>query len=194
MSDRGPSAWQVERSVAAWQRAQYAMRNDQHLATDEQPIQAALDADPSTLPIPELLARLVRALNFCTARTEEAQGLMDEMQARRDRYRQRALTLRTEIFDVMQSTERSSVSTPFGTASIVAGRATAVVMDPQLVPDSLCTIKTTRTPNQTAITAKLSAGEDVPGAVLSNPAPFLRVATERTNKRQDIADSNPEES
>jgi hypothetical protein len=66
------------------------------------------------------------------------------------------------------------IEAPDFTASLSAGKPKVKVLNEALLPEHLCRI--TRTPNLTAIREFLEAGPlTLDGAVLSNPAPVLRI-------------------
>jgi hypothetical protein len=182
MSDepRGPGPSTIERCIAAWQRAQAALANDDALQADEGAIASALDSDPFLLPPDELLRRIVRALNFAVLRKAEATELVGMMQAREMRYERRALALRTELFEVMVALNRQSFPAPEGTVSLRAGKESVLITDEDAIPDEYMITSTTRAPDRKAILADLREGVVIDGAALSNGAPSLVFRRQRS--------------
>lgn len=180
MSDiRPPGPSTIERCVAAWQRAQAAIAADEELATDEQPIVSAFDADPSILSPDQLLRRIVRALVFAEAREQEAKMLAALLQARQSRYAARAAWIRQELFDVMVALERPSFAAPFGTVSLRAGVPSALITDEKALPEEYIKTTVTRAPDKRAILDDLKVGVVIPGALLTNGTPTVALRRPR---------------
>ena len=172
--DPAPSAFQIERCIAAWQRAQGAFAADEELAGDEQPLVAALGADPNILPPDELLRRMVAAIKFAEAREDEARIFADAMTARRKRYASRAMVLRTELLDIMQALERKSFAgSPYASVYVRAGIASPLVIDEGQIPDEYFEIR--RVLDRRRLWDDLKQGVVIDGAVLGNAMPVLAI-------------------
>jgi hypothetical protein len=74
---------------------------------------------------------------------------------------------------MLDMAELRKVTAPSGTVSIGAKAQGVEIINPDLLPDSVMRIK--KEPNRTLIGEKLKAGEDVPGATLSNGGETLIV-------------------
>jgi hypothetical protein len=182
--DRAPSAFQIERCVVAWQRAQSAFAVDEELAGDEQPLAAALDADPNILPPDELLRRMVVAIAFCESRRDEAKRFADGMAARRKRYATRAMVLRSELMDIMQALERKSYAgSPYGTASVKRGVPAPLVIDEGQIPDEY--FETKRVLDKRKLWDDLKQGVVIDGAVLGNAMPVLALTFSKPSPQDD---------
>lgn len=168
---RGPGPRTIELAIAAWQRAQAQLAADPDLEADEAAVLASLGA-PSDLPSPdELLGRMIRALLFVTLRGKEAAALLAMIEARKARYARRAEALRTELFGVMSALGKTRFTAPEATLSIRRGTASALILDPEAIPDDYIELK--RVPNRAAILADLKEGVLIDGCALSNGAPTL---------------------
>jgi hypothetical protein len=180
MSDpsRGPGPSTIEQCVAAWQRARGSLAEDDALAEDEAAISSALDSDPMVLHPDELLRRIVRALTFATLREGEARTLVAIYRARRTRYANRAMILRTEIFDIMQALKRRTFAAPEGTLSIRPGSQSVVVTDEGLIPDEYW-ITQPRVLDRHTLLEDLKQGVVVDGAALSNGAPTIALRRQK---------------
>jgi hypothetical protein len=175
MSDsapRVPSAWQLERAVSAWQQLREIYTADPVLADDEEGISREL-ADAEITHPEVLLERAIDALVWCDRREVEADNLRREMVQRRDRYRARAETIRTVIEQLLTALDMKSYRAKLARAGMVMGRPSVVITDEGLVPDQYFRIE--RTLMKTPLAEDLEQGVVIPGAVLSNPAPYLQI-------------------
>jgi hypothetical protein len=180
MSDpsRGPGPSTIEQCVAAWQRARASLAGDDALADDEAAITSALMSDPMVLHPDELLRRIVRALTFAMLREGEARTLIAIYRARQRRYANRAMILRTEIFDIMQALRRHTYPAPEGTISIRAGSQSVLITDEGLIPDEYW-ITPPRVLDRQALLDDLKQGVVVEGAALSNGAETLAMLMQK---------------
>lgn len=167
-----PSAWQLERAVSAWQQLRALYVNDPALLEDEDVVGTAL-ADAETIHPDLLLDRVIDALVWVERREVEADDLRREVTARRDRYRARAAAIRALIGDMMAALDVKSRRAKWGAASIAMGRPSLVLTDEQLVPDQYYRIE--RILMKSPLIDDLEHGVVVPGAVMSNPSPVLRI-------------------
>ena len=175
MSDdtpRVPSAWQLERAVSAFQQLEAIYAADPNLADDEEGIRREL-ADAEITHPDVLLQRAIDAAVWAAMREIEADNLRREVIARRDRYRARLANIRDIIEQLLTALEVTSARAKYGAASLRMGPPSVVLLDADLIPDDLC--KITREPIKTDIRERIEAGEDVPGAAMSNPAPVLQI-------------------
>lgn len=169
---RVPSGWQLERAVSAWQQLRALYAADPALSEDEEVISAAM-ADAEITHPDILLERAIDALVWVERREVEADGLRRDVIARRDRYRARAETIRAVIQDLLTALDLKSRRTKWGAANIAMGRPSLVLTDEQLVPDQY--YRTERILMKAPLIDDLEQGVVVPGAVLSNPSPVLRI-------------------
>ena len=145
---------------------------DPALADDEEIIAAAL-ADAEITDPHILLERAIDAVVWCERREIEADDLRRDMTARRDRYRARAVAIRDLIEKLLNALETTKHRAKFGSVSLGAGPQSVLLTDAQLVPDEY--VRTERHILLSLIRDAIDAGKEVPGAVLSNPAPVLRI-------------------
>lgn len=167
-ADDAPSAWQIEKSLAAWHAVREALTlNDSDLIKDETMIFAQF-APEHAHPI-ELLKRLIDATTWAERRAHEADQLRGEMAARRDRFIDRSTRMRQAIMDLMMILNQTNVAATFQQAVITRGRVGVRITDAAKVPDKFWR-KPEPTPMLEAIHKAIDAGERVPGAELTNPA------------------------
>ena len=169
---RLPSALALERAVSAFEQLRDIYGLDPTLEEDESEIRAQLDAADITHP-EILLARLIDAAVWADRRETEADDIRREITARRDRYRARQANIRDIIVQLLDALEVKSHRAKYGAASIAMGSGSVVLTDAELVPDKFVRIE--RHIQLTPIREAIEAGEEVPGAVLSNAAPVLRI-------------------
>lgn len=185
---RAPGPKTLERSVSAYQREQAALVHrqwreanpiDGELASDEQAVAAAHDADPIALDPDDVLRRVTRAMVFASARADEAREFAAGMKARELRYRAREGRLRTLLLDLLHVFGRKSFGSPFGTVTARAGSVSAIV-DEERLPEEYWRVVTTRTPDRAKILDDLKHGVLIEGATLSNGAPTIQLRRERS--------------
>lgn len=93
--------------------------------------------------------------------------------AREARHKGRREVIRRIISRLMAAAEMQTISVPNGTASLSATPRSVQIVDEGLLPDNFMRIK--KEPNKTLIGQTLKAGEDVPGAQLSNGGQTLTI-------------------
>ena len=139
--------------------------------TEEDPDFAAMvEAETDAL---ERLRQMFRASRMAKAEADAALGIAEEIKGRAERTLNKADTLKSIILQGMLDLGLSKLPAPDFTLSVVPGKqGVRGDGDPELIPDSLVTIK--RTINKTAIKEALEAGQKIPGFTLSNGSPHLR--------------------
>lgn len=124
---------------------------------------------------PELLAMLVRRIGETKAIAEGTKAYVQELCARGQRLDRRVDGIRSLIHKIMDDVRLPKLELAEATLSIRAGTQKVVLTDETALPDDC--VKVIRNPDRTAIKEKLTSGETVPGAVLSNPEPSLTIRT-----------------
>ena len=85
------------------------------------------------------------------------------MKSRADAVKKKAEQLKTHLAESMQAVGKDKISTP--KVALSFRKSTSVLItDETLIRDDLFNVKMTKTPNKTAISKLLKAGEFVPGA------------------------------
>jgi Siphovirus Gp157 len=172
---RGPSAYTLERCVAAWERAKTMLAMDPDFGDDEQAIMRAFDADPHTVHPDKLIERLVHAIAFASTRQQEAAAFEGVMAARKKRYKRRHDLMRMELFDLMQALGYKRYRALEGTVSVKAGTQSTVVTDEQAIPDEY--FKTIKQLDRRKLSGDLKQGVVVSGAFLSNGTPTIAIGS-----------------
>jgi hypothetical protein len=170
-----PSAWQLEQSVAAWQRLQAAETDDGFIDTDEALVSVerlhAYTEDPHAL-----LGQLIDAAIWAERRVEEAQAIKRRIDARRARYETRADRYREQIRQLLAVLDLPAWEGDEGAASFRKGTPSVIVTDiDKLEAADPDLVKVEKTPKKTEIAKLLKDGFAVPGAEMSTPAPSLRI-------------------
>ncbi|HWL72119.1 MAG TPA: siphovirus Gp157 family protein [Geminicoccus sp.] len=129
--------------------------------------EAQITAESETR-LPDVIARLIEAevadeaaIEACKARAQELRLRAERIQARIDRRRD-------EIAAALEAADLPRLDCGTATVSLTTTRPGVTITDPDALPPDCLRTKTTTTPDAKAIRAKLDAGEDVPGAALSN--------------------------
>lgn len=170
---RGPTAWQIEQSLAAFQKARLAIADDQ-LSDDENTIVSELHMSGVTHPA-ELIDRALDAFTFAKLRSDEARAMQRAWHERAQRYDSRADILRqliSDLMDVTGITKRQSRHASVSTRKVAPG---VVILDAERLPDGFVSIVTSRIPDKQAIRDALVEGEVVEGATMSNEATTIAI-------------------
>jgi hypothetical protein len=173
MSD-APSAYKIEQALSVWQGARARLlMEDESLEHDQQALEEILGQE--TEEVEEALARTVRAAVFAKSQAEAASKMIDDLQARRQRYLNRDQSLRGTALAIMSAMEWKKREAPDFTVSIRAPHQSVKITDEAAVPDEY--VKVTRTPDKTALMADLKVGVVIPGAELAEGLPSISVRT-----------------
>ena len=176
MDPKPPSAWQLEASVAAFQRLQDKVLADPSLVSDEDTYGRLTLPDGATVAHPRmLLQRLIDCVIEADHRIEHADNLVKRYRALRDRHSERSDAMRATITELLAILDERAAEGDLGTVAMRKRQPSVLITDIDLVPDDLKDTVTTVTAKKNPIGAKLKAGEEVPGAELSNPAMSLSV-------------------
>jgi len=173
---RPVSSYKVEQALSAWQSARSRLLSeDAELAHDEAALQLLLgDAEGD---IQDILARLLRGAVHAGAMASAAADQIDAIKGRQDRYKRRAESMRATAFAILDAIGETKVELPDLTASIRKGTQSAMIVDEAAIPDKYVEIVTTRKIDKAVILSTLKAGEEVPGAFLSNGLASLSIRT-----------------
>jgi hypothetical protein len=178
--ERPPSPDAIMRCIAAVQRAQAALANDDELASDEQVLALALDFDPTMLRPDDMLRRTVEAIVSAEDQAELAERKARQMKARQARYEARAMVFRTEMLDMMLALERARFTgSPHGTVSVIPGRPKPHIPDESRLPEEYFRTEIVRTLDRRELLDDLKQGVVVEGATLTNGPPYLRITGQR---------------
>ena len=169
-----PSAWAMEQAMSALMSGRAALiASDPDLAADEAILSDTLKAE--TDDVYALLHRILLAAVEARTMADATDARVKDLTARRDRYKQRAETLRGTAFAAMDALGLTRLELPDLTASIARGRAVAIVTDETKLPDDYW--RTTRAIDKTAINDAVKNGVVVPGVEMTNAIPSLQVRT-----------------
>jgi hypothetical protein len=130
----GPSAWTIQKIVATWQRTLTTLAGDPELREDEAAIRSALMSDPKSVHPDDLLERIVTAISFCTARTNEANDMIEVLQKRQARYRRRLATLRQEAADLLKILKYRRYRALLGTVTLRTMNGSLLITDEEAIP------------------------------------------------------------
>ena len=124
----------------------------------------------------EILTAIIRAALADQALASGLEGRIAEMQARRDRFQDRATKRRQIAKDVMVELDLKKLAAPDFTASIRPGMPALMVIDEAAVPSIYWEPREPRLDRQ-GLANDLKQGAEIAGVALSNPEPVLSVRT-----------------
>lgn len=142
------------------------------LAEDEVLRADMLEAETDTF---DFLDMVIRGIEDARALAEGVAGRVEELQSRKSRFERREEALRALASKVMSAADIKKAERPLATLSIRNGAAKVVIHDEAALPSDCIKTVTTTSPDKTAIKDKLGAGQDVPGAYMSNAEPSLTI-------------------
>ena len=142
------------------------------------------DADEETLRdtleglsnLPDMLAEVLRSQLDDQALVAALKVRIGDMQARAGRIEERARKKRELVCSVMERADLKKVAEPDLTLSLRSARPPLAVVDEDLVPEAFWKPQSPKLDRQGLIAA-LSAGRDVPGAILGNAPMTVSVRT-----------------
>jgi hypothetical protein len=155
----------------------YRTIRDRIQAEDPQIDQQTLgDTVEGLTDLHEILSAVIRAALADQALASGLEGRIAEMQARRDRFQDRATKRRQIAKDVMVELDLKKLAAPDFTASIRPGTPALMVIDEAAVPSIYWLPREPRL-NRQGLANDLKQGAEITGVALSNPEPVLSVRT-----------------
>jgi len=127
--------------------------------------QLVLDTLDGETDVFDVLDALVEAVSKDSLLIDAARERVKRLEARKDR-------MRATVQQMLEALELKKVERPLYTASLTYN-SKALVTDDTLLPPQYIR----HSPDMIGINKALRAGEQIPGATLSNPQPTLRVTT-----------------
>jgi hypothetical protein len=157
--------------------ATYHVVHDRIRADDPQiDDQTLADTVEGLTDLHEILSAVIRAALADQALASGLEGRIAEMQARRDRFQDRATKRRQIAKDVMVELDLKKLAAPDFTASIRPGMPALMVIDEAAVPSIYWEPREPRLDRQ-GLANDLKQGAEITGVALSNPEPVLSVRT-----------------
>ena len=155
----------------------YSTLRDRLRAEDSQiDDQTLADTVEGLTDLHEILTAIIRAALADQALASGLEGRIAEMQARRDRFQDRATKRRQIAKDVMVELDLKKLAAPDFTASIRPGMPALMVIDEAAVPSIYWEPREPRL-NRQGLSNDLKQGAEITGVALSNPEPVLSVRT-----------------
>ena len=121
----------------------------------------------------EILRRVIRAKLDADTMAVAVGERVKVLQDREQRHKRRSDALRQAVFAAMDAMQMASFKDPEFTASISAGRASAIVTDEAEVPDEYW--KVSRAVDKAAINEATKLGVVIPGVILTNGVGSLTI-------------------
>ena len=171
-----PGGYKIEQALSSWMSARARLLSeDAELAHDGAALTELLGTEDGN--VQDILARLLRAAVHATSMASAAADQIEAIKGRQDRYKRRAEAMRSTAYAVLDAIGQVKVELPDLTASIRKGTQSAMIVDEAAVPDIYVEVVTTRKIDKAVILSTLKAGQDVPGAFLSNGLSSLTIRT-----------------
>lgn len=123
--------------------------------------------------LPEMLAAVIRSALEDEAIVDALQARIKKMQERVMRIEIRAIRKRNAVLHYMQETGIKKLTPADFTASIGMGKGRVVIVSEADLPAEY--VRTKLEPDRAKIREALQAGDEVSGAALSNPEPWISV-------------------
>lgn len=132
-----------------------------------------LDTLEGETDLHERIASLCRAALNAESSAAACTQRADETYARASRHVERAKRLRDIALWAMSEAGLQKVKAPDITVSVSPGKAATFISDETQIPDRFFEMKPKLLTKE--LRAALDAGEDIPGATLTNPKPYITV-------------------
>lgn len=155
-----------------WRRTREALLRD-FPDIDAETLRDTIDGETGAL---DLVADLIRSAEEDKAMVAGIKDYITALTKRKDRLADRAAKRKAAAVALMQEIGERKIKRPEFSASIVPGPAGTRITDEASLPSWAWRPQPAVLDTQT-IRARLLAGEEVPGAALSNGAEYLRVLT-----------------
>lgn len=139
---------------------------------DEQLLTDCLAAETD---INEFLTVIVDRMRDAASMAEGIASRIAELESRRDRFSRREQAMRVLAYKLMEFAELRKIELAEATLTLAKGKPKVVITDENALP--MDCVRTKIEPNKTMIKSYLDAGQEVPGAIMSNAEPHLMVRT-----------------
>jgi hypothetical protein len=164
----------MELAIAELMRVrQQLLVDDPTIADDERLFSDLLSGEGGDAM--EVVNRLVRAALHAGSMATAAKVRVLDLEQRAQRYANREKSLRAAVMSVLEALGMKRHEEPDFSVSISAGSPSVQIIDAGALPDAF--VVTERRPDKVVISAALKAGQEVPGATLSNSGPRITIRT-----------------
>lgn len=130
---------------------------------DDQAFWDTLDGETDALDIAD---RIIANMQTDAALADAAKAQADALAARAKRLGERQNAHKRALLTLLDATGQKKLERPCATVSRRAGSLSVHIVNEADIPSQLMTVKTTTSPDKTAIKKQIEAGETVPGAEL----------------------------
>jgi phage host-nuclease inhibitor protein Gam len=132
-----------------------------------------IEAETSFAYVMDMLIRRMREAQTMSLAVEDE---MAALAKRQQRFDGRVSAMRDLMFKLMEMANQKKIERPIGTVSIVNGRPHVVITDEAAVMSNEKYVRVKREIDKRSLEIDLKAGDNIPGAALSNAQPRLRVS------------------
>lgn len=106
---------------------------------------------------------------------EPIDSAIERLQARKKVIQNKQASLKNYLRENMERTGINKISCPLFTITCVEGRELAYIDNEEALPDEYLSVKTTISPDKTAITKALKEGKEIEGAHLERAKSSIRI-------------------
>jgi len=169
-----PTIQQVQHVVSLALAAVSRLREEHGLVldTEDEVIDALAEEG---IAADAVLRRLVRAILDAKADAQAADARIEDLRARRNRFRHREEVYRATLAASFETLGWRRFNDAEASVYVTEGRPKVVITDEHAVPRTLMETTVIHTPDKGRILDALQRGETVPGAALANPAPIVTI-------------------
>jgi hypothetical protein len=121
-----------------------------------------------------VIDHLLRTARDARAMSDACHDEMSLIARRQERFDARNFAMRKLMFFLMDLSGQKKIERPLGTVSVATGKPKVIITDENQLPDQFVRIK--KEPDKRLLEGHLKAGEEIPGAILSNPEVYLRIS------------------
>lgn len=166
-----PSPYAIQAAMAAAQSALSRLEASGDVDTDEAAALAVLREEAPDIEV--VLTRIARAKREAAGRAKAAAEWIAELQDRKRRFERQEEEYNRTMFAILSALGLRKFTHGGCTISMHEGQAGVVITDDAALPDQFVRIR--KEPDKTAIGCVLREGHEVPGALLSNGTPYIKV-------------------
>jgi Gp157 protein len=138
-------------------------------------LDVAADLPNEAAALEAAMRGVVREIQDAAALADATKAQAENLVTRTVRFDAREKRLRGVLMAAMDAMGWAKREWPEATVSLKAGAPAVHITDEAALPPQFVAVKETRSPMRKEIAAALKAGEEVPGAALSNSMPVLAI-------------------
>ena len=140
---------------------------------DDEAVQNSLEAIQGDFN--DKAVAIIKLTENMTADTTAIDAEIDRLKARKQAIENRKKGLREYLLHNMEACNISKIESPLFTAALRKGVESVEIVEQSQIPNEFIKVEVVESPDKRAIKAALSAGTEVPGAMLKRGATTLQI-------------------